>query len=58
MPTDNLSFVPLLVTGQTLSPKARQALRDNRKKEAAVILMNEYGLTCVEAGDLLDVSAC
>ena len=58
MPTDNLSFVLLLVTGQTLSPKARQALRDNRKKEAAVILMNEYGLTCVEAGDLLDVSAC
>ena len=58
MPTDNLSFVPLLVAGQTISVKARRALRENRKKDAAIILMNEYGLTCVEAGDLLDVSAC
>ena len=52
------SLVPLLLTGQSISSEARQALRENRLKDAAEILMEEYGLNCAEAGDLLDVSAC
>ena len=52
------SLVPMLLTGESISPEARQALRENRLKDAADILMKEYGLTCVEAGQLLDVSAC
>jgi hypothetical protein len=52
------SLVPMLLTGQSISPEARQALRDNRLKDAADILMEQYGLNCVEAGDLVDISAC
>jgi hypothetical protein len=52
------SLVPLLVTGQSISAEARQALRANRLKDAAEILMDQYGLSCVEAGELVDVSAC
>jgi len=54
----NFSVIPLLLAGQSISPEARQALRDNRLKDAAVILMEEYGLSCVEAGDLLNITAC
>jgi len=53
-----ISLVPMLLTGQSLSSEARQALRENRLKDAAEILMEQYGLNCAEAGDLLDVSAC
>lgn len=52
------SLVPLLLTGQSISPDARQALGENRLKDAAEILMEQYGLSCVEAGDLVDISAC
>ena len=52
------SLVPLLITGQSISTEARQALRENRLKDAAEILMAKYGLSCVEAGDLLGMSAC
>ena len=52
------SLVPMLLAGESISPEARQALRENRLKDAADILMKKYGLTCVEAGQLLDVSAC
>jgi len=54
----SLSVVPLLLTGESVSPEARNALRENRLKDAAVILMEEYGLSCTETSDLLDVSAC
>src|ERR1700747_583497 len=54
----NFSLIPLLLTGQSLSPEARQALRENRLKDAAVILMEEYGLSCVEVTHLLDLSPC
>ena len=57
-PSTNFSLIPLLLTGQSISPEARQALRENRLKDAAVILMEEYGLSCVEAGDLLNITAC
>ena len=53
-----LSLVPMLLTGESISAAVRQALGENRLKDAADILMKEYGLSCVEAGDLLDVSMC
>ena len=54
----NFSVIPLLLAGQSISPEARQALRENRLKDAAVILMEEYGLSYVEAGNLLNITAC
>ena len=54
----SFSLVPLLVTGQSISHEARQALRENRMQDAAVILMEQYGLNCSEAGQLLDLSLC
>ena len=53
-----LSLVPMLLTGESISPEARQALRENRLKDAAAVLMKEYGLSCVEAGQLLDIAVC
>jgi len=52
------SLVPLLITGQTISSEIRQALRENRLQEAAAIMIQQYGLSCVEVGQLLDLSAC
>jgi len=52
------SLVPLLITGQSISPEVRQALRENRLQDAAKLIMQEYGLSCIEAGQLLDVAAC
>ena len=52
------SLVPMLLTGETISPEVRQALRENRLKDAARMLMEQYGLTCVEASDLVNISAC
>ena len=53
-----LSFIPLLMTGKTISPEVRQALREKRLKDAAAMLMQQYGLSCLEAGDLLDIPLC
>ena len=53
-----LSLVQLLITGQSISPEIRQALRENRLKDAAELIMQQYGLSCIEAGQLLDVAAC
>ena len=53
-----LSFVPLLLGGKTLSREARNALRENRREDAAALLMQQYDLDCREAGELLDVSVC
>jgi NAD(P)-dependent dehydrogenase (short-subunit alcohol dehydrogenase family) len=52
------SLVPLLLGGRSISAKVRQALLDNHLKDAAELLMQEYGLTCAEAGDLLGVTPC
>jgi hypothetical protein len=46
-----LSLVPLLLGGKMLSPEARHALKENRRSDAAVLLMQEYDLDCREAGD-------
>jgi hypothetical protein len=52
------SLVPLLVAGQSISAAIRQALLENRLKDAAAMIMKEYGLSCAEAGDLLNVTQC
>jgi len=52
-----LSFIPLLLTGKSISPEARQALHENRVKDAAAILMQQHGLSW-EAGELLDIAVC
>jgi hypothetical protein len=57
-PPQGFSLLPLLLHGQSISLETRRALRENRVKDAAAILMKDYGLSCVEAGDLLNVSAC
>ena len=54
----SLSVLPLLLTGESISHEARQALRENRMQDAAAILMEQYGLNCSEAGQLLDLSVC
>jgi hypothetical protein len=53
-----LSFVPLLLGGNSLSPEMRTALRENRREDAAVWLMQQYDLDCREASALVDVSVC
>jgi hypothetical protein len=52
------SIVPLLIGGESISPEIKQALQENRLRDAAQLIMQQYGLSCVEAGQLLDVSAC
>ncbi len=54
----SFSVVPLLLTGKSISSEARQALRENRMRDAAAILMEQYGLNCLEAGHLLGLSVC
>ena len=53
-----LSVVPLLLADEEISGDAHQALLENRLQDAADLLMQKYGLSCIEAGQLLDVSAC
>jgi hypothetical protein len=54
----NFSIVPLLLAEEEIPAEARQALAENRLNDAAELLMRDYELSCVEASDLLDVSAC
>mgnify|MGYP003576163201 CR=1 FL=1 len=53
-----LSLVPLLLSGKMLSPEARNALKENRRTDAAIWLMQQYDLDCREAGELVDASIC
>jgi hypothetical protein len=53
-----LSFVPLLLGAKALSSEAQTALRENRREDAAALLMQQYDLDCHEAGELVDVSVC
>ena len=52
------SIVPLLIGGESISAEVQRALRENRLRDAAKLIMQQYGLSCVEAGQLLDVAAC
>ena len=56
--TMKFSLVPLLLASRDISAEARRALVENRLRDAAAILMEQNGLSCVEAGQLLDVPAC
>jgi hypothetical protein len=53
-----ISLIPMLIAGKTVSPEVRNALRENRLRDAADLIMKKYGLTCAEARDLLDLSVC
>jgi hypothetical protein len=52
------TIVPLLIAGESISAEVKQALRENRLRDAALLIMQRYGLSCVEVGQLLDVPAC
>jgi hypothetical protein len=52
------SIVPLLLGSRDISAATRRALVENRLRDAAFLLMDEHGLSCIEAGHLLDVPAC
>jgi hypothetical protein len=52
------SLVPLLLGGESISVEAKRALRENRIKDAADILVAKHGLNCVEVGHLLGIAAC
>ena len=47
-----LSVVPLLIADTQIPGDVRQALVENRLQDAAIILMEEYGLSCVEVTHL------
>jgi hypothetical protein len=53
-----LSFVPLLLASRDISAEARKALLENRLRDAATMLMEQNKLSCIEASELLDLSAC
>jgi hypothetical protein len=46
------------VVDEDISAEARQALRENRLRDAARLLMRQYALSCIEAGNLLNVTVC
>ena len=52
------SVVPLLLAEGQIPAEVRQALLAGRRQDAAQMLMQQYGLSCNEASDLLDVFAC
>jgi hypothetical protein len=52
------SLVPLLLASRDISSEARKALVENRLRDAAAMLMEQNGLSRIEAGELLGVSAC
>jgi hypothetical protein len=52
------SIVPLLIGGESIAAEVREALQENRLQDAAQLIMQKYGLSCVEVGQLLDVPAC
>ena len=54
----SFSLVPMLIAGKSISHEVREALRENRPQDAAHLIMQQFGLTCIEAGQLLDVCAC
>jgi len=53
-----LSLLPLLLSGESLSPETKAALREDRRRDAAVLLMEQYDLDCREAGELVDATIC
>ena len=54
----SFSVVPLLLVEENIPAEARRALVENRRQDAAKVLMRQYALSCIEAGNLLNVTAC
>ena len=52
------SVMPLLLAEGEIPAQAREALLEGRRQDAAGVLMHEYGLSCGEVGQLLEVAAC
>jgi len=48
----------LLLAEEDIPAEVRQALLEERRQDAAEMLMQKYGLSCVEASNLLDIFAC
>jgi hypothetical protein len=51
----SFSLLPMLL-GESIFPET--ALREDRLEAAAELLIQEYGFTCGERRDLLNVSMC
>ncbi len=49
------SVAPLLLVEEEISPEVKRALGENRLREAAQLLMREYGLSRADAAALLDM---
>jgi hypothetical protein len=54
----SFSLVPLLLGNRQIPTEVRRALFENRLQDAAELLMQEYGLSCSEASQLLNIPAC
>jgi hypothetical protein len=54
----SFSVLPLLLGNKQISVEVRRALVEKRLQDAAQGLMQEHGLSCLEASHLLDVSVC
>lgn len=54
----HVSLVPLLLGEEDLPSEVRRALHEGRRRDAADLLKDRYGLDCAEAGALTDVAAC
>jgi len=54
----HFSVATLLLAEEDIPAEVRQALLEERQQDAAEMLMQKYGLSCAEAGDLLDIFAC
>jgi len=49
------SVAPLLLVEEEISPEVKRALVEHRLRDAAQLLMREYGLSRAEAEALLDM---
>lgn len=56
--SENFSVAPLLLAEAGVPAEARRALLEGRRRDAAALLMQTYGLNCGEAGELTGASAC
>ncbi|HEX9442851.1 MAG TPA: hypothetical protein VGA73_01970 [Candidatus Binatia bacterium] len=55
---ENFSLVPLLIAEAGIPDEARRALLEGRRRDAAALLRQTYGLDCSDAAELAGVSAC
>ncbi|HEY1371087.1 MAG TPA: hypothetical protein VGH50_01345 [Candidatus Binatia bacterium] len=55
---NHFSLAPLLLAEADLPSEVRRALHEGRRRDAAALLKDRYGLDCAEAGELTDVAAC